>query len=343
MNIRTTFWILLLGIFMTRVGISEAQELTLERPDKSKINYYLIEQPAPVTEKVLLLILQGSDCNSIFYIDSIKSDYKNIWPQADLLLIEKYGISKKLSYHTGAERKDCPEEYIHNDSPEQRISDIKAVLKEVRKQQKYRTLVVLGGSEGAVIANLLAANIDYVDATISFNGGGRWFFDDILHSMVSTQQNPEEAKASREGLKQFAEHILTSEPFELKISDHGYNWWHQMLSMDQLAILQKVNSPLLILQGSRDLSVSPDKVDEMLLALSKSGKDNIKYRLYDGLDHAWKNSSGQSKKKKIVADIHIWLKSVLSHSNNHIKPSLKSTAETPESHNNEVIVEGDHH
>jgi len=295
---------------LARALAGEISELTLDRVDKSKLDYYLIQESGDMQEKVLLLILQGSDCNSIFHNDSIKSEYKKVWPTADLLLIEKYGINKNLPYSSVPERVDCPKSYIINDSPKQRVADIKAVLEVVRSQTKYTKLVVLGGSEGAVIANLLSTQLDYVDATVAFNGGGRWFMDDVLHNIVSSQQNSEELKASIDGFKEFSNVILTSEEtVGIEVSQHGYNWWRQMLAIDQLDLLQNVNSPLLILQGSADLSVSPQKVTEMVLALGE--KDNIKYKVYEGLDHGWENSRGESKRNEVIFDIHTWLKSIL--------------------------------
>ncbi|MFM4680347.1 hypothetical protein ACEUD4_18600 [Aeromonas media] len=105
-------------------------------------------------------------------IDSIFTDYQDVWPEADVLLVEKYGIDSKLKYSTDPARKDCPAQYLEKDTPTQRVADIKVVLDTVRKDGQYKRFILLGGSEGAVIANLVTADIDYLDATISFNGGG---------------------------------------------------------------------------------------------------------------------------------------------------------------------------
>ena len=88
-----------------------------------------------------------------------------------------------------------------------------------------------------------------------------------------------------------------------------------MLSIDQLEVLKKVNTPLLIIQGSRDLSVSPQKADEMILTLREFGKTNIEYRKYKELDHGFKSIDGESKRKEVVSDINVWLRSKLSNPN----------------------------
>lgn len=297
-------------LFLTSsVNSQEIMTRTASRDDGSFISYYLV-QHAHDTD-TLLLILQGSDCNSVLKIDSILTDYKNVWPEADVLLIEKYGINRKLKYSTDPARKDCPAQYLEKDSPAQRVADIKAVLDTVRKDGQYKKLILLGGSEGAVIANLVSADIDSIDATIAFNGGGRWFIDDVSHSIAVKHKNPEAARKEIDGFKGFAEHVLHNKPFELDVSGHGYHWWQQMLSIDQLDTLKKVNSPLLIIQGGMDTSVSPQKTDELVPRLKEFGKNNIEYRYYEELDHRLRNSDGKSLRKEVIRDINIWLRSKL--------------------------------
>ena len=264
----------LLLLFLTcSVGAKDAMIRIASRDDGSHISYYLVQHSHDAD--TLLLILQGSDCNSVLKIDSIFSDYKYAWPEADILLVEKYGIDKGLTYSADPTRKDCPAQYLEKDSPAQRVADIKIVLDIVRKDGPYKKFVLLGGSEGAVIANLVTADVDYIDATIAFNGGGRWFIDDVSHSIAAKNENIEEERKDIDGFKGFSEHVLNSKPFELEVSGHGYHWWHQILSIDQLDTLKKVKSPLLIIQGGKDISVSPQKTDEMMQRLKELGKSNI--------------------------------------------------------------------
>ncbi|MGY1511165.1 alpha/beta hydrolase family protein [Aeromonas hydrophila] len=282
---------------------------TASRDNGSPISYYLV-QHAHDTD-TLLLILQGSDCNSVLKIESILTEYKNVWPEADVLLVEKYGINRKLKYSSDPARKDCPAQYLEKDNPAQRVADIKLVLDIVRKDGQYKIFILLGGSEGAVIANLVTTEVDYIDATIAFNGGGRWFIDDVSHSIAAKHNNPEEARKEIDGFKGFAEHVLNSKPFKLEVNGHGYHWWRQMLSIDQLDTLKKVNSPLLIIQGGMDTSVSPQKTDELMQRLKELGKDNIEYRRYEELDHGFKDSNGKNLRKEVVSNMNMWLRSKL--------------------------------
>ncbi|MCR3910989.1 prolyl oligopeptidase family serine peptidase [Aeromonas hydrophila] len=307
MKIRSIFLLLLFLTFTSNA--EDITTRTASRDDGSPISYYLVQHAHDAD--TLLLILQGSDCNSVLNIDSILSDYKDVWPEADVLLVEKYGINRKLNYSTDPARKDCPAKYLEKDSPAQRVADIKVVLDAVRKEDQYETFILLGGSEGAVIANLVTADIDYIDATIAFNGGSRWFIDDVSHSIAAKHNNPEAARKEIDGFKGFAEHVLNSKPFELEVSGHGYHWWKKMLSIDQLDTLKKVKSPLLIIQGGMDTSVSPKKTDELVQQLKKFGKNNIEYQYYEELNHGFKDSDGKSLRKEVVSDMNMWLRSKL--------------------------------
>ena len=306
MTVRFIFAVLLL---LANAAYAESiRDYVMGREDGSSIHYYLLQPSTASASDTLLLILQGSDCNSVLQVEAIFSDYRNVWPEADVLLIEKYGIDKALNFSADVERSDCPSQYLKNDSPQQRVADIKAVLAGVRQRGRYPNLIVLGGSEGAAVANMVATKVDEVSATVAFNGGGRWFIDDVIHSIAASAEDSDDVEEAINGFSGFSRHILNSPPSDLVVSGHGYKWWNEMLSLDQLALLGAVDSPLLIVQGGRDLSVSPKKVDELVAALRKAGKDNIEYRKYEELDHRLGGPRGVSQRSVVVKNINRWLR-----------------------------------
>ena len=278
------------------------------RPDASKIIYYLLEPPDITESDSLLLILQGSDCNSVLGIESIQSKFWKILPTADLLLVEKIGIDNTLPYVRGEDREDCPKLYFQKDSPKQRVEDLLLVLNKIRKQNNYSTTVVIGGSEGAMVADLLTSSVNYIDATISFNGGGRWFLDDVLHSMHSYYESEDEQNSDIKQFKEFASRVVNSPPFDIVVSEHGYHWWREALSIDRFSVLMDVETPLLIVQGGMDQMVSPVKVEEMIEALKSAGKENIDYLVYEDLDHFFERADGKNSLDVVIDDMKNWLK-----------------------------------
>lgn len=308
----TVRFIFAVSLFLAHVAYAESiRDYVMDREDGSTIHYYLLQPSTASASDTLLLILQGSDCNSVLQVEAVFSDYRNVWPEADVLLIEKYGIDKTLNFSADVERSDCPSQYLKNDSPQQRVADIEAVLAGVRQRGRYPNLIVLGGSEGAAVANMVAAKVDKVSATVAFNGGGRWFIDDVIHSIAASTEDSANVEEAVNGFRGFSRHILNSPPSDLVVSGHGYKWWYEMLSLDQRKLLEAVDTPLLIVQGGRDVSVSPKKVDELVAALNKAGKDNIEYRKHQALDHHFSDRRGVSQRGAVVQDIHYWLRSKL--------------------------------
>ena len=194
----------LAGVLFAACAHAQPAARELARDDGSRIRYYLEPRDPARRSDRLLLVIQGSDCNSVTRVRIIQSDLVRAWPQADLLTVEKYGIDDTLPYDGDPERPDCPAAYLERDNLQQRASDLDAVLTELRRTLGYRQVVALGGSEGAVVANLLASRSRNVDATIAFNSGGQWFLNDMLHSLASEPVPAAQRRAAEQGLRGFA-------------------------------------------------------------------------------------------------------------------------------------------
>ncbi len=115
-------------------GIEDS--LNIYRQDGSAITFYLERGHNNDNPKTLLIAVQGSDCNSAKHDKFVQIISRRAWPSADLLLIEKRGITADLPYSADAERADCPAEYIRKDSPQQRVEDIKAVVNKILARHK---------------------------------------------------------------------------------------------------------------------------------------------------------------------------------------------------------------
>ncbi|MCR6653256.1 MAG: lysophospholipase [Cellvibrionaceae bacterium] len=232
---------------------------------------------------------------------------KSVWPSADWLLIEKRGITAALPHSSDAERADCPSEYIQHDNPRQRIDDIQHVLEQILQGRNYPHVIVIGGSEGAAVAAMYAAQAPFLRAAILINGGGRYFLDDVLHNIRSTVP-AEHLEEELNGFNGFAMHILTAEPFDLEVSNHGYAWWKEILTTDFQSVLNSIKIPTLIIQSGLDKSVSPAGVTAMIESIRTDGKTNFDFVVYPDLDHGLMNSDGNSRADKVIQDANLWLR-----------------------------------
>ncbi|KZL19647.1 Alpha/beta hydrolase family protein [Pseudovibrio axinellae] len=285
---------------------SFASDLHLQREDGSEITAYLKSQSGAKASDLLVLI-QGSDCNSVANNALINEQFSQALPEADVLTVEKYGITSDLVWKQVDERDDCPADYIEYDSLERRTADYIKAIKHLKEGGEYQRVVLLGGSEGAVVANMIAARADFVTASIALNAGGRHFIDDVLHSMQFTDMSEDAFKEASEGFKGFAQRVTTHEPFELNMSAHGYQWWHIALKLDQLEVLTQIDSPLLIVQGGQDKSVSPKAVEEQITKLKALHKNNITYKEYPEMGHSFKGTEGVFMVDQVISDIQAWL------------------------------------
>ena len=300
---------------LTQTGASSAAEATplnkLLRADGSVITYYLDRYDHPRRSEKLLLVIQGSDCNSVRRIPAIPEHLAGVIPEADVLTVEKYGIDENLPYEDEVDRADCPRDYLRHDSLSQRARDLDAVLTQVLRMNFYRQVVVIGGSEGAVVAHMLSAISPYVSATIAFNGGGQWFIDDVLHSVSADPMSARQKEHAEAGILDFVRQVRSQGCDDLIASDHGCLWWREVLSLDQLSLLKKTTAPALIIQSGRDKAVSPSAVLELVARLHMSGSRNIYYRTYPELDHRLSDLDGTSRMHEVASDMALWLGKVL--------------------------------
>jgi dienelactone hydrolase len=281
------------------------EALGLLREDGSKLQYYL-KKNTPNHDDLLILV-QGSDCNSVTQNARINQELPKILPNADVLTVEKYGIDASLRLSEEIERADCPKAYIDNDSPEQRVSDYLQVLAHVEAGQHYDRVMIVGGSEGGLIANMLTANTDRISYTVSINSGGRKFIDDVIHSIRVNASSEEVFEQESQGFMGFYNHLLDSEPFELDMSNHGYKWWRGVFSVDQVEVIKQINTPVLLIQAGQDESVSVDSAIEMAEDIASSNP-NIEFKLYGDLNRGLKRSTGDDALSLVIEDIQIWLK-----------------------------------
>ena len=172
--------------------------------------------------------------------------------------------------------------------------------------KQYKKLVVLGGSEGALVANMLSAQFEKVTHTIAINGGGRWFLDDVIYNIEQTTTD-ENYESQKQGFLGFTQHLLNTPKFDLTMSGHGYRWWREMLEIDQTEAIRQIDNPIFIIQTEDDLNVSPKLALQQAQFLMAT-KDNILYKAYPNLDHGFKRASGVSEAHSVVVDIQAWLK-----------------------------------
>lgn len=272
----------------------------LARQDGSVIHYYLLHRQAEPTRKLLVLI-QGSDCNSAKNNRFMVDTFGGAFPDHDILLVEKYGITDALPFNDrDGERADCPAETMFNDSLSVRVSDYAAVLD--RLKGGYDTVLLLGGSEGATVAEHTALASPVVDGVIAINGGGRFFLDDVTDSFRNSPQPPDETQSA--GFLAFTDAVKRNEVSDdMLVSQHGPRWWREFLAADAQQTLNGQTKPVLVIQTLNDTNVSVTSFKQMQKAVENPV---VTFRTFDNLDHYFKDTDGNRHTAQILAVIRDW-------------------------------------
>lgn len=292
-------------LFMSPAGWAEiapgaVQSGSLARQDSSEARYYILHQQAEPTRK-LLVLMQGSDCNSAKNNRFMVDTFGGAFADHDILLVEKYGITDALAYDNSEDvREDCPPETMFNDTLSVRVSDYTAILN--RLKGDYDSVVVLGGSEGATVAEHVGLASPVVSAVVAVNGGGRCFLDDVTYSF---RRGP--APLTENDITDFVEFtdaVKKNEvPGDLLVSQHGVRWWREFLMVDTQQVLNDQKKPVLVIQTLNDTNVNVPSFKQMQKEVVNP---QVAFKTFDNLDHYFKDAQGQRQTTQILMTIRDW-------------------------------------
>ena len=157
--------IMALLLFAIQDVFAEEGEL-LTRADGSEITFYLDQKGS----SHLLVLMQGSDCNSVAHSKVINDRFATVIGDADVLTVEKYGLTRSVSWNGSGDSPECPASYYEHDSPQQRADDYLQVMSWLDDQFHYDRITLLGGSEGALVAAMVASRFSPVPSIGSHMG-----------------------------------------------------------------------------------------------------------------------------------------------------------------------------
>jgi uncharacterized protein len=172
------------------------------------------------------------------------------------------------------------------------LDDAAAAVKMLSSDERIdiNRIYLLGHSLGGMFAPKITTDNPQIKGFISMAGSLRPLQDIIL------DQNKAAIDASPDLTLQQKSLLLAQVEAEIakitSLDDSGTNaimgiptnYWKSINTIDNLALVKKLNVPMLILQGSADFQVYPDKDFELWKTTLKD-YNNVTYHLYDGLSH----------------------------------------------------------
>ncbi len=272
---------------------------TLARPDGSVIHYEL-DIPDASKKTALLVLLQGSGCApvaqnaSLVTIRTLFSDYA-------ALKVDKYGIDPARPLD--ANDLDCPPEFHAHHTVSQRVADYAGVIEDLRDAPWWNgELVLFGGSEGGLVAAILAGQVR-ADAAVLLSTGGGLPFGEMVRQTIPPEGWPTVDKA-------FATARENPDSAETWAGS-SYRFWADIIDRRVADDMIKAATAFLLIQGGNDPSSPVDTARIVSDLFAAAGRCNLTYWELPGYNHAMGDTNGVSHMAEVAEASAAWVRARL--------------------------------
>jgi pimeloyl-ACP methyl ester carboxylesterase len=290
--------------------VAGATARSLERPDGSRISYFI--DHLPHGREDLFLALQGTGCSDVSGNQNLVRAHRQIAPDALLLTINQYGVDPS----TGPQLQDgCPVEFWSRSTLSQRVLDALQVIGHMRTVGHWQgRLILFGGSEGGAVAALLAPYVPETAAVIVYSSST----GDRIRDLIGAALPPE--------LRGHIDEVVT----EAKANPTGriqwgglsYAWWADAADVLPARNLWQTPAPVLLVHGGMDQSSPVSAARRGRDFLRGRGKQNVTYMEFAEYDHFMKDSRGADHFAAVMQQIAVWLDRQLEKERtNHKRPA----------------------
>ena len=287
-------------------GDNWPHHIQVQRLNDSYIDVYYNTPKA--SEMPILIFCQGSgyDSNTAGFL----SVMKQFEEQVVGLAIEKQGVNLGDSGDT------LTNEYLVNNRIENRLYDYLRVLQYLRTHVEWWNgdLYIIGGSEGGLLAGMLACYYPDVKGVSIFSFGGGLNFGEAWPISIGFQKNLEGATDEN------VEHTVNSTKDTLQLirqepvftksysgADNTYAWWNSIVDLRLENCLLDLSIPINIVQGGRDIMAPPISARTLDEHFMTAGKTNLYYKEYAGLDHGYSDEEGNSHLIDVITESINWI------------------------------------
>ncbi len=192
---------------------------------------------------------------------------------------------------------DCGHEFHLANNPNQWVADysefITAQIGSVASRSK--NVVLVGVSEGALPATKVAGLSPAITHLAIIGSGGY----SMRKSLATLRQGGSIQFDVNSGWEKIA-----ADPHSIEKNWYGnpYRWWADIMDIDPIADLLKLNIPILVGIGEQDQSVPVESVHFLETKFKEAGKDNLIVHVYPGADHRL-NADGVSYRNVFFAEL----------------------------------------
>jgi pimeloyl-ACP methyl ester carboxylesterase len=282
---------------------SNVVHLKVKRLNDSFIDAFY-NKPESKKKKPLLIFCQGSgyDSNSEGFLGLMNKFSK----QAVGLVIEKQGVN------FGDKGDSLRIEYTSNNLVQNRLSDYFRVLQHLRTEASWWNgdIYVIGGSEGGLLAGMLASYYPTTKGVAIFSFGGGLNFGEAWPLSIGLQEQlkgtneqeiQEKISKTKDTLSYIRENPTTLKSYEGK--DNTYAWWASIIDLRLENVLLDLTIPIYLVQGTADIMAPPISARKLNEDFIAKGKKNLFYKELDGYDHVYIDKAGNSHLVEVIYEL----------------------------------------
>ncbi len=265
------------------------------------ITFYLSRPPGGSSDLKLpvALIIQGSGCQSLWQKrgEMIFGGQQNLLHNAAkgrvrILAVEKPGVKFADTAKRPGGAEGASEEFLKEHTlprwAEANAAALKAVwtLPEI---DRTRTLI-MGHSEGGIVAARMASEFPEVTHVASLAGGGPTQLFSLAEGRAKSRPEDQPGDAAKR-LEKFYEDWAAVQKNPESTADmwmgHPYRRWSSFLATSVTAELLKSKARVYLAAGTLDASVPPAGHDVLVAELRAAGRDLVAERI-EGADHGFR-------------------------------------------------------
>lgn len=294
-------------LFAQEIEESRSINLKIKRLNDSYIDVYY-NKPQGEEKLPILVFCQGSgyDSNTEGFLGLLNQFGK----KAVGLALEKQGVSY------GDNGDSLSDEYKQNNTIYNRLYDYLRVFQYLKTNATWwnSDIYVIGGSEGGLLAGMIASFYPNVKAVAILSFGGGLNFGEAWPISSGLQKkadgfNEKEVEKEIKAVKDSLDYIRANATYLKTYSgnDNTYSWWASIIDLRLENTLLDLNIPIFLGQGSEDIMAPPISAQKLSEDFIKKEKTNLYYKEYEGYDHAFTDRDGQSHLVEVFTEAIEWI------------------------------------
>lgn len=288
-----------------------ASNFETERPDGSSIHWSLDIPEGQVKRVGLVVIMQGSGCESI-----AKSRYlaltRTVFSDLAVLMVEKYGVTQNDEAVENEGQVVCPLEYYANNTNTQRVVDYLEILKSLSSAEWWNgQLVIIGGSEGGDIAAQVSAQM-HPQAVVMISSGGGTTFAEVVRESIRSEMEENEVPLEQwpdvDGIFSRARENPQSAQVE---GGYSYKYWADSIDRRTVDDMLNIAAPILLIQGTADTSMPLYDARAAVDIFTEAKRCNLTYWEKAGYSHGMVDAGGTNRLEEVLQEARFWVLSKL--------------------------------